>query len=228
MKKKIILKVTQPGIMFKLNKQKFRSPVSVDITYMKIDHIVSQMRLLGVKDYEIMTVGLENIKDPIKKNKVIILEGKSNDIDRLNSRINRLENILHELIDQSHKDKKEIDREQNIKDIRSDDKIIKSEKIKIKTIKPEIIIKESSVPSHIDNKKSDNINENILIENKKIEIEELELVEYEDVSEENDIPEKDAFIFKLKPFKYKSVVDPFEISPDIANLIKYKKTGDNI
>lgn len=210
MKKKIILKVVQPGIMFKLNKKSFRSPVSVDITHLKIDNIVSQMRSLGIKDYEITTSDIKNIHENVKNDKIIILESKSDDIDRLNFRINKLENMLHELIDQSCKDKKEIDREQNIKDIRSDEKMIKPEKIKIETI-------------IIDNKKSDNTNENILTENKKIEIEELELTEYEDIPEEDNIPEKDDFIFKPKPFKYKSVVDPFEISSDIANLVKYKK-----
>jgi len=218
MKNKIILKITQKGVVFNFSGKKFRSPCGVDVTHKKIDSIISQMRTYGITGYEISTISDVKLSKNAKNNKTIILESRNDDIDRLNSRINKLENMLHELIDQSHTDKKEIDREQNIKDIRSDDKIIKSEKIKIKTIKPEIIIKECS----------GNTNENILIENKKIEVEELELVEYEDISEENDIPEKDAFIFKLKPFKYKSVVDPFEISPDIANLIKYKKTGDNI
>ena len=105
MKKKIILKINQKGIMFNLVGKKFRSPVEVDVTHMKIDSIISQMRSHGVTDYEISTKGAtkssKNKDKNDSKTKIIVIENRNDDIDKLNCRIEKLEYKLHELLNKN-------------------------------------------------------------------------------------------------------------------------------
>ena len=59
--KKIILKIKQKGLMFNLGKNKFRSPVDIDVTYTNLNSIISQLKSNGIIDYEINTFGKDDI-----------------------------------------------------------------------------------------------------------------------------------------------------------------------
>jgi TolA-binding protein len=215
--KKIILKVRQSGLMFNLNGKKFRSPAEIDITHMKIDPVIGQMRSYGITDYEISTI--ENTVDLLKnknnfKSKIIIIESKNDEIDHLNSRVERLEKVLHKLLDQnkdnnSNNNKKEW--EQNNKDISS----LQKDEIDKPTIEEIVDVHESKCHSIGSNKLS-NIDTELL--NKKIIIEELE--ETEDIEIELNSKKNE---FKTKDFHYEEIKDSFQLFSDIENLKQYKK-----
>jgi len=232
--------------MFQLGKEKFRSPVDVDITQYKIDPILARMRTNGISDYEIFT------EEPNKiigsgKNKVIVIDSKTEELDRLNSKVEKLENLLFDLLEQN--DKK--NREQNNKDVdilpKVKDVVIKSEeqksepneKIKIvkkpkKTKKKNIIREKKSItipnpnpvvakePKKIESIRSEKKNKANEFKDKKIVIEELEDVK--DINIKLDGLGNDTEMFKPKPFDKKMAVKkPFEISSDVEMLKKFKK-----
>jgi len=245
-KKKIFLRVKQKGVMFQLGNQKFRSPVDVDITQYKIDPILAQMRIYGISEYEIYTEEPSKIinKDNIK---VIIVNSKTDEVDRLNSKVEKLENLIYNLLEQND----EKDREQNNKsDVslsETEDKIVEEKnidtplepksdpEIEVKKVKNKIkrrnIKKAKTVTIRKPNIKEPPKVEKVKIEkvesesydelkNKKIIIEELENVE--DVKLEG--LGKDIEVFKPKTFNKKLIEkNPFEISSDVEMLKKYKK-----
>lgn len=229
MRKRITLKVNQPGIMFKLNGNKFRSPVEVDITQMKIDPIIAQMRIYGIIDYEISTVD-KNSKNINDQTKIIVVESKTDEIDRLNSRIDKLEDVLHKILDKEKEDNKisnvisDKDWEQNNNSNKvKTEKVTKPVKKKIEKIKQKKVIVNSIQPKIVEGKPV----ENEELYNKKIIIEELEDINIDDIEEniiniEEKIQEPE-YEFKVKDFKYEENVQPFQISQDIENLKKFKK-----
>ena len=229
--KKIILKVRQSGLMFNLNGQKFRSPVEIDISHMKIDPIISQMRSHGIMDYEISTIGditklvKSKSKDKnVENSKVIIIETNNDDINKLNLKIEKLEYMLNEIIDKNKDDNKEKEWEQNNKDVISlsnddekqndDIEIDPNKKVIIEEIinnpEPKKICVDNSTP--IEDKLS----------NKKVIIEELEDIDDVDIKIETKIESK-IEEFKIKDFKYEEINEPFKLSSDIEKLKKYKK-----
>jgi len=249
-KKKIFLRVKQKGIMFQLGNQKFRSPVDVDITQYKIDPILAQMRIYGISEYEIYTEEPSKIinKDNIK---VIIVNSKTDEFDRLNSKIENLENLVYNLLEQND----EKDREQNNKsDVslsKTEEKIVEEKidtqpepksdsEIKVKKVKNKIKrrnikksktvtisirkpnIKEPPKVEKVKIAKVDKSESYDELKNKKVIIEELEDVE--DVNIKLEGLGKDIEVFKPKTFNKKLIEKkPFEISSDVEMLKKYKK-----
>lgn len=237
MNKKIILKVKQTGLMLNFNGKKFRSPVEIDITSSKIDPIISQMRSCGISNYQISTIedvsNFTNDKLNKEKTKVIIIDNKNDDkINKLNEKIENIEYMLHEILNQNRCDKKE--REQNNKDIndinevlsKPSEKIIKSEKPKIvKGEKPKLDVNlDIKKPKEKKIKKYKNISKKFVLNNnntknissKKIIIEELEDFDNTNI-------ELECKFFKIKNFKYEDMGEPFKLSSDIEKLKKYKK-----
>jgi len=217
--KKIILNVRQSGLMFTFNGKKFRSPAEIDITHMKIDPIISQMRSYGITNYEISTI--ENIIGLAKKEsqtKVVIMESNNEDeINKLNSKVEKIEYMLHEILNQN----KEKEWEQNNKDVikTSNNKKQIDENNISKKPKIEELIDEKTIKTKSDNKPvSVEENENDLdFVNKKIIVEELE-----DIKDNINI-EIDDVVFETKEFNYSEINEPFKLSSDVEELSKYKK-----
>ena len=217
MKKKIILKINQKGMMFNLAGKKFRSPCTVDISHMKIDPIISQMRSYGITDFEILTYKNKDKND--SKTKIIVIENRNDDINKLNCRIEKLEYKLHELLNKNECNEKK-EWEQNNKDVVSlsfeEKDNSENNELNKKPIIEEIINKPEP---KIKNSEEIKIEHNPEGEpSKKIIIEELEEIEDIDIELEPQKIKK----FKIKDFHYEEIKKPFELSPDIEKLKNIK------
>jgi len=185
---------------------------------MKIDPIISQMRSYGITNYEISTI--ENIIGLAKKEsqtKVVIMESNNEDeINKLNSKVEKIEYMLHEILNQN----KEKEWEQNNKDVikTSNNKKQIDENNISKKPKIEELIDEKTIKTKSDNKPvSVEENENDLdFVNKKIIVEELE-----DIKDNINI-EIDDVVFETKEFNYSEINEPFKLSSDVEELSKYK------
>jgi len=218
MKKKIILKIKTKGMMFHLGKHKFRSPATVDVTNLKIDPIISQLKLMGINDYEISTTGGITNSAEKDKSKIIIIENKNDDI--LNSRIEKLENIIHKILSQEKEDKnkkkdEEKEWEQNNKYVVN----LSKKKDKHGSVEPN----KKPVIEKIINKSKTKNNVEDELSNKKIVIEELEEAEYSNIESINIELKSQIKEFKTKDFNYEEINEPFKLSTDIEKLRKYKK-----
>lgn len=193
--------------MFNLGKNKFRSPVDIDISNLKIDPIISQLKTMGIDDYEIETIGGEELTNSTKNNSnIIIVDDRIEDINKLNSRIDDLESLLHNHIN------KENEREQNnIHKLPKKSKVNKPDKKLIK----KIVIKKNIENEYKTEKDDDEII------NKKVIIEELDMSEEFIVCDK--ITEPPPIQFKIKNFQYEDIINPFKISSDIEKLVKFKK-----
>ena len=103
--KKIFLKIKNPGIMFKLGNKKFRSPVEIDVTHLKVDNIISQMKTYGIIDFEITTNEISTSSK--EKNKSNITYDK--EIEKLNLKIDQMEKVLKELLNQNKREQNNIE-----------------------------------------------------------------------------------------------------------------------
>lgn len=134
--KKIFLKIRNPGIMFQLGNKKFRSPAEIDVTHLKVDNIISQMKIYGITDFEITT---NEISKPINKKKtpnVIIIDSNDSEIEKLSLKIDQMEKVLRELLNQNKREQNNVE-SKKIKETQIE---IKPEvKIPVKpTIQPQI------------------------------------------------------------------------------------------
>ncbi len=106
--KKIFLKIKNPGIMFQLGNKKFRSPAEIDVTHLKVDNIISQMRIYGITDFEITTNEPKQINEKQKTN-IIVIETRDNEIEELNLKINKIEKVLKDLLNQNKREQNNIE-----------------------------------------------------------------------------------------------------------------------
>lgn len=239
MKNKIFLRIRQRGVLFRLSGREFRSPVDIDITQYKIDPILCQMKTNGITDYEIFTEETSKVK--ASNSKIIVVDSKIDEIERLNLKVGKLENLVAQLIEQN----KEKNREQNNKDDISQPESIENKLVEVEKIEPELEIKPKKISNKIERikKKIKKHNERIInnktfqvinksvsnavaitnnnnnenLDNKKIIIEELELVD--DVN----IKLEEKITFKPNDFRQPEIEKPFKISSDVEMLKKFKK-----
>lgn len=218
MKKKVFLRVRQKGIMFQLGKNKFRSPVDIDVTQYKIDPLIYQMRMNGIDDYEIFTKKVGGVVKP--DSKIIILDSKTDDIDRLNSKVEKLENILFDLLNIN----KEKNGEQNNKSGNSLSKIKKaSPNLELKKdIKSEIKI-DKKEQNH---KKKDDVivkkTVNVIINKEAKIVKDIKIKSINNKKKKKKI--KVINDIKVKPVVYNQIKNKKKkINNDIDILLKHKK-----
>ncbi len=192
--KKIFLKIRNPGIMFQLGNKKFRSPAEIDVTHLKVDNIISQMKIYGITDFEITTNEVSKPTDKKQTPNVIIIDSNDPEIEKLSLKINQMEKVLKELLNQNKREQNNVE-SKKIKETQIE---IKSEvKIPVKpTIQPQVqlqpLVSIQETP-------------------KRVVIEELE-----------ELLDEPRLNFVTKDFKL-GTVDPFSTLPDIDQLKIFKK-----
>jgi hypothetical protein len=143
--KKIFLKIKNPGIMFQLGNKKFRSPAEIDVTHLKVDNIISQMRIYGVTDFEITTNEQSSVVKEKQKTNVIIIETKHDEIEKINLKIDEIEKVLKDLVNQNKREQNNTE-SKKIKEtdveIKSDIKLQEQPKLKVQTSSKNILIEE--------------------------------------------------------------------------------------
>jgi hypothetical protein len=107
--KKIFLKIKNPGIMFQLGNKKFRSPVEIDVTHLKVDNIISQMKTYGITDFEITTNEISTSSKEKQKSNVIIIDTDNKEIEKLNLKIDQMEKVLKELLNQNKREQNNVE-----------------------------------------------------------------------------------------------------------------------
>lgn len=107
--KKIFLKIKNPGIMFQLGNKKFRSPVEIDVTHLKVDNIISQMKTYGITDFEITTNEISIPSKEKQKLNVIIIDTDNKEIEKLNLKIDQMEKVLKELLNQNKREQNNVE-----------------------------------------------------------------------------------------------------------------------
>jgi len=107
--KKIFLKIKNPGIMFQLGNKKFRSPVEIDVTHLKVDNIISQMKTYGITDFDITTSEVSIPTKEKHKPNVIIIDTDNKEIEKLNLKIDQMEKVLKELLNQNKREQNNVE-----------------------------------------------------------------------------------------------------------------------
>lgn len=107
--KKIFLKIRNPGIMFQLGNKKFRSPAEIDVTHLKVDNIISQMKIYGITDFEITTNEVPKPTDKKQTSNVIIIDSNDPEIEKLNLKISQIEKVLKELLNQNKREQNNVE-----------------------------------------------------------------------------------------------------------------------
>lgn len=94
----ITLRVRDSGFVVELpGIASFRSPAKVDITNIKLAHVITVLRNLGVQDYEIISREGEKEKILTKKDFEKAKKKQKQDLSKINERFNKIEKLLYTL-----------------------------------------------------------------------------------------------------------------------------------
>jgi len=102
--KTLILKIDKPGLTLDICGQLARTPFSMDISSKDINKVVMELRKSGIDEYNITSVPSKPEKiEPRKETESVVVELKqrTDNIDALNKRFDKLEKLLTNVVSQA-------------------------------------------------------------------------------------------------------------------------------
>ena len=93
----MILKIDQPGFTLKLTGlPEIRTPVEIDISKVKLDLIISQLKAYGIDDYSIKSTNVVKKKKVKRAIKTVVTVSKPNADE---AQLNRIEDMLQGILE---------------------------------------------------------------------------------------------------------------------------------